>query len=222
VAEELHAHGHEVLVIDLDGERLAVARGRGLAGLEGDATDEAVLREAHVEVARTLVAAADSDSGNAFITLTARALNANLMIVARAGSDAAERRLRTAGADRVISPTQIAGRRMALAVVQPLMVDFLDSLSSEGSSQHTLLAEFVVEGETAHLAGRTLAEAFGDLQGCRVLGIERGDGRLVVGPDGAARLEAGDRLIIHGPAADLEKLHAVRAASAAPVRIPAS
>ncbi len=211
VAEELTAHGNEVLVIDLDHDRLALARSKGLVALEGDATEESVLREAQVEVARALIAAADSDTGNAFIVLTGRALNPGLMIIARSGSDSAERRLRTAGADRVISPTQIAGRRMALAAVQPLMVDFIDSLSRQGSN-HALLAEFVIEDETAHLAGRTLAQAFDGLQSCRVLAVERNNGDLVVGPDGATTLQPGDRLMIHGMAADLERLRAARAA----------
>lgn len=212
VAEELQAHGNDVLVIDLDPERLALARARGLAALEGDATEEPVLREAQIEGARVLIAAADSDTGNAFIVLTGRALNPGLLIIARSGSEAAERRLRTAGADRVVSPTQIAGRRMALAAVQPLMVDFLDTLSRQGTSAHALLAEFVIEGETAHLAGRTLAQAFEGLQSCRVLAVERSNGALVVGPDGGTQLESGDRLMIHGMAADLERLRAARRA----------
>lgn len=208
VADELRAHGNEVLIIDLDGERLAVARARGFVGLEGDATEESVLREAHVEVARALIAAADSDTGNAFIVLTGRALNPGLMIIARSGSEAAERRLITAGADRVVSPTQIAGRRMALAAVQPLMIDFLDTLR-RGATKDRLLAEFLVEGDTAHLAGRTLAEAFEGLQSCRVLGVERRDGEFVVGPDGGTPLREGDRLMIYGATTDLERLRAV-------------
>lgn len=209
VAEELRVHGDEVLVIDLNPERLTLARDRGLLAVEGDATDEAVLRSAQVEQARTLIAAADSDTGNAFTALTARALNPGVLIIARASSEGAERRLRTAGADRVISPTQIAGRRMALAAVQPLMVDFVDSLARQGASKQTLLAEFVIEGDTADLANRTLAEAFEGLQSCRVLAVERSGGELVVGPSGGTSLQPGDRLIIHGAAADLERLRAV-------------
>lgn len=207
VAGELRAHGHEVLVIDLDPERLAIARSRGLVALEGDATEEAVLREAQVEVARALIAAADSDTGNAFIVLTGRALNPRLLIIARSGSESAERRLKAAGADRVVSPTQIAGRRMALAAVQPLMVDFLDSLR-RGATKDRLLAEFLIEGDTAHLAGRTLAQAFDGLQSCRVLGVEGRDGAFVVGPDGSTPLREGDRLMIYGATNDLERLRA--------------
>ncbi len=212
VAAELRAHANDVLVIELNPERLALARANGLVGLEGDATEETVLREANVEAARTLIAAADSDTGNAFIVLTGRALNPQLLIIARSGSESAERRLRTAGADRVISPTQIAGRRMALAAVQPLMVDFLDTLSRQGAANHALLAEFVIDAGTAHLAGSTLAEAFEGLQSCRVLAVEHANGELAVGPEGSAILQAGDRLIIHGQAGDLERLRAARGA----------
>lgn len=216
VADELGGHGHEILILDRDPERLAAARERGLIALEGDATEEEVLRQAQVDSAHSLIACADSDTGNAFIVLTARALNPGLLIVARSGSESAERRLKTAGADRVVSPTQIAGRRMALAAVQPLMIDFLDSLG-RGATKERLLAEFVVEGDTAHLAGRTLAQAFEGLQSCRVLGVERRDGEFVVGPDGATTLREGDRLMIYGATTDLERLRAVQR-NGAPIR----
>lgn len=206
IAEELERRGQHVLVIELDSERLEAARAAGHAALQGDATEEAVLRSARVESARALIAAADSDAGNAFIALTGRALNASLLIIARAGSASGEQRLRTAGADRVISPTQIAGRRMALAAVQPLMVDFLDSLSRQGATADHLLAEFIIEGDAASLAGRALSDAFEGMHSCRVLGVERASGQLVVAPGGTTILEPGDRLMIYGEARELERL----------------
>ena len=210
IASELQERGEEVVVVDRDASRTQQARDTGLLAVLGDATEESALRTAHVETARVLVAASDSDAGNTFIALTARALNAELMIIARAGSESAEQRLLTAGANRVLSPYRLAGRRMALAAVQPMMVDFLDSLYHSGSPG--LLAEFAIEGDTTALAGATLAEAFDDLGTVRVLGLLRADGQLVVAPGGGAELALGDRVIVYGEQGLIESLSASRRA----------
>ena len=109
----LRGRGDDVLAVDVRGEALEEARAAGAAILPGDATEQAVLERANVARARALVAALDSDAGNAFVVLTARSLQPALHIVARAGSDAAARRLETAGADLVVSPYRIAAESMA-------------------------------------------------------------------------------------------------------------
>ncbi len=110
----LRERGEAVLALDLSGEALEPARAAGAAILIGDATEQSALERANAAQARALVAALDSDAGNAFVVLTARSLNPRLRIVARAASDAAARRLETAGADLVVSPYRIAAESMAL------------------------------------------------------------------------------------------------------------
>ena len=101
---------------------------------------------------------------------------------------------------------------MALAAVQPLMLDFLDSFSRRGTaaspSQGRSLAALVVADEFASLAGHPLAEACVELRTARVLSIERADGALLVGPAAETLLAAGDRLVFYGPADELESLFA--------------
>ena len=208
IAGDLRSRGETVTVIEQSSEALQQALADGLDGLLGDATDEAILREAHVDSARVLIAAADSDASNAFITLTARAVNPTVLIVARAGSESGAQRLTAAGANRVVSPYLMAGRRMALAAVQPLMTDFLDSYSRRGPARGRTLAALVVADEFASLAGQPLAEACVELRTARVLGIERADGALLVGPAAETLLAAGDRLVFYGPADELESLFA--------------
>ena len=204
IATELADHGVAFLVIDQQAAVVADAAESGAAVVHGDATEESVLRSAHVERARGLVAAADSDVGNTYIVLTARALNPELFIVARAGSTSAEQRMLSAGANRVISPYQIAGRRMALSIVQPLVLDFVDVLSARRTPDKQVLAEISVD-ESSSLDGRTIADAFDRNSGIRLLGVEHAKGQLVVGPSGDETLHLGDRLMVYATRQALER-----------------
>lgn len=207
IARQLADHGVEYVVVDRSHEAADQATADGAAVVFGDATEESVLREAHIERARAIVAGADSDVENTYIALTARSLNPQLFIVARAGSSSAEQRLLSAGADRVISPYQIAGFRMALSVVQPLMLDFVDVLAARQTPDEKILAEIVI-GPSSGLNGRTIAEAFEPTSGVSLLGVEHGVGEIVIGPTGAEPLRAGDRLMIYGSQQAIESLRA--------------
>ena len=210
ITRELRVRDTDVVVVEQTSARLDSARELGCAAIEGDATTDGALLAAGIERARVLVAASDSDVGNTYIVLSARSLNPAVMIIARAGTEAAEARMRTAGANRVISPYRLAGRRMALTAVQPLLLDFVDRLSTQGGPTGGIIAEVLV-AEGSPLAGRTLADAFGD-DTVHVLGIERADGAFIV-PRGSTTLEAGDRLMLFGPQEEVERVSSAAGAS---------
>ena len=211
IARELAEHHVPFVIVDSLPARQALARERGYAAIAGDATEEPVLLEAGVERAKVLIAASDSDVGNVFVTITARALNPTLFIIARAGTEPAEQRLRAAGANRVISPYQIAGRRMALAAVQPLLLDFVPVAGGKARDSVNLMAEVLIADEAAGLAGRTLGDAFAGLRSLRVLGIEHADGQFVVGPPPATVLRHDDRVMLYGEQQEIEELATDRA-----------
>ena len=100
--------------------------------MEGDATDDATLRAGGIARAKGLFATIDSDAQNVYVILSARALNPGLFVVGRASTPAAEEKLARAGADRVVSPYTMAGRRLAELAVRPRVVDFLDAALSHG------------------------------------------------------------------------------------------
>jgi voltage-gated potassium channel len=206
IARELSERGLAFVVVDTNTDALARAQQSGFLTVEGDAASDEVLLAAGILRARTLLAASDSDSGNTYITLTAKALNPGVLVVARAGKPESEARARRAGADRVISPYAIGGRRMALSAIQPNIVDFMDTLSV-GRNAEQILAEIDIT-EHSRLFGLYVRHVMESTR-VAVLGLRRADGTLIVGPREDVRLEAGDRLIVAGLESDIARLSEV-------------
>jgi voltage-gated potassium channel len=180
----------------------------------GDATQEKVLRGAHIERARGIVAATTTDATNIYIVLTARALNPKLKIIARASEEAAEKHLKTAGADVVVSPYGFAGHRIAQSFLRPNVVDFLDIAVSRDLHEEFVIEEVEIRGQSK-LAGKTIGSSaiHRDL-GIMILAIRRSDGQPRFNPTASEPIMAGDHLIVMGEAAKLSELEAVASASA--------
>ena len=170
----------------------------------GDATQEPALREARIEHARGLVAATTTDATNLYIVLTARSLNPNLRIIARASEEVAEKHLISAGADSVVSPYSFAGQRIAHSFLRPHVVSFLDTAT-------THLGMDLEIGEVAitprsRFAGKTVESSrIRQERGVIILAIKREAGmRFNPSPDD--RIEAGDFLIAMGEPQQLREL----------------
>ncbi|MGH9207298.1 MAG: potassium channel family protein, partial [Acidimicrobiales bacterium] len=120
IAAELAARAAPFVVVDPTTERINLAERRRYLVVPGDASQDEVLIAAGIERARGLFAASNTDANNTYIVLSAKSLNPNIFIVARSGQADDERKLRQAGADRVVSPYLMAGRQMARAAIEPL------------------------------------------------------------------------------------------------------
>jgi voltage-gated potassium channel len=195
-----------LIVIDNKPECIARAEQAGYLYLQGDATDDDVLKEAGIERARGLVAALGSDADNTYITLSARGLYPTLFITARASAAEAETKLKRAGADRIVSPSSIGARRMAMLALRPAVSDFLDTVSRRRGPE--LQLENVVVTEDSTLAGLTIA----DVRQCsraNVLALTKKTGRLLANPSGDEKIDIGDSLIIMGTSEQLTSLEAV-------------
>lgn len=190
------------VVIDNDPDRIATVDG---LRLEGDASDDDVLREAGIMRARALVAALSTDADNLYVTLSARRLRPDLFIVARARVEAAEAKLTQAGANRVVNPQQIGGARMAALVSQPHVADFLDVVMHDGALEFRLEEITVATGSA--VAGRTLREAhLRDATGALVLAMRRPGGEFRTNPPPEAVIEPGEVLIAIGTEVQLKGL----------------
>jgi len=207
------------IVIERDRQKVEELMDQGIAVLVRDATLEETLREAGVEHARGLAACLPDDADNVYVVLTARDLNPNLHIVARAAEEQAESKLIRAGANRVVAPTIIGGHRMAMALIKPAVGDFLDSVTANdlelGFEQQEVEAG-------SRLVGRKLRETVirSELN-IVVVSIRRNDGELIFNPSGETQIESGDLLVAIGGAESLRKLNTlargqVEAESSAP------
>ncbi|MGI9102261.1 MAG: potassium channel family protein [Terriglobales bacterium] len=172
--------------------------------ISGDATQAAILRQAHIERAAGLVAATTTDATNIYIVLTARGLNPKLKIIARASEEEAEKYLKTAGADSVISPYIFAGHRIAQSFLRPHVLDFIDSAMVK-IGVDLEIAEIEVNPGSRYVGQTFRTSKMRSDTGIIVLAIRHnGNMRFNPGPDD--RIEAGDTLIAMGEAAGLRKI----------------
>ena len=198
VGRAFAAEGVEFIVIDANDNCIVEAQELGYAYIQGNATEDDVLREAGIEHAEGLVAVTgnDSDSDNVYITLSARGLNETLQVVARTSDIANAEKLKRAGADKVISPLEIGGRRIALSAVRPLAVDFVDSMLEGAHDERLQFSEISITSSSA-LSGSTIATIVRHPH-VEALGLRRSDGEMVATPQRDTVLQPGDSLFVIG------------------------
>lgn len=193
----------DFVVVEIDQEAIERAEKDGCLWIQGDATDDNVLREAGIERARGLVSALGNDVDNTYVTLSARNLRQDLFIVARASGEGFDSKLRRAGADRVIHPETTGGRRMAMLALRPIAIDFIETLM--GRHGEEFLLEELLVGEGSPLPGLTLQQAKQHLGSAMVIGIKRASGYFAQ-PNADTILEPGDALIVIGTREQLKQL----------------
>ena len=195
VARDLCAARTACVVVDSSNDSRHHAEELGVAFVEGDATDDAVLVQAGIGRARSLIACADSDADNVFITLTARELRADISIVARAALEDTEKKLKRAGADRVISPYKSSGSEMARLALHPQLSGVVDV-----DSEYRMEDISVDEGCAA--IGKTVGDIRGGLM---IVGLRRGEG-FQPQPPAETTLRPGDVIVAMGTPSALERL----------------
>jgi voltage-gated potassium channel len=197
IAEEFQEHGVPFAVIDSNPEFIEELEVSGIPYVVGEVASDEILEAAGIKRAKALVAAVDSDAENVFVTLTARVLNPSLFIVARASEPATETKLKKAGANRVVSPYVIGGRRMAAMSLQPATIEFLDTMTRPGEMM--LWVEELRVGKDSPVAGKTLMDSqIRQKAGAMVLAIRYGDGTFEFNPSASYEIQVGDWLIVLG------------------------
>jgi voltage-gated potassium channel len=214
VAHEMARNPCPFVIIESEEKSLADLDPRWLT-LLGDAASEKTLKEAGVDRAAGLVAATTTDATNIYIVLTARALNPRLKIIARASEERAEKHLKTAGADTVISPYSAAGHRIAQSFLRPNVLDFLDIATDRSGTLEMVIEEIRVAPQSG-LATATVgsSQIHHDL-GIMILAIRRTSGETRFNPTAQEPIHAGDFLIVMGEPTQLGKLEHIAAQPAA-------
>jgi voltage-gated potassium channel len=205
VAEEFLHEGATFSVLDFSPEAKVAAAEANLLFVEGNGTDDDDLRSAGLERARGLIAASDDDADNLYITLSARAVKSDLFIVARASNEEAAKKLRLAGADRIVQPYQAAGRVMANLILRPQVTDFVDVVTT--ASGNDLRFEEIEVTKACGQGGRSIREL--DVRkesGALIVALRKRDGTFDTTPTPEAVLEVGDVLIAAGTDDELRAL----------------
>jgi len=195
VARDLRAARANYVVVDSTSDSRHLAEGLGLCFIEGDAAEDSVLVQAGIARARSIIACADSDANNVFITLTARELRADIPIVARAAIEDTEKKLKRAGADRVISPYKASGTEMARLALHPQLSGVVDV-----DVEYRM--EEIPVGEGCEGLGQTVGDIRG---GSMIVGLRRG-AAFQPQPPAETPLLSGDVIVAMGTPLALERL----------------
>ncbi len=202
LARELKAGGSKFVVLEHNEKRAAEVRELGHLCLVGDATDERLLREAGVARARILATVLPNDAANVFITLSAKALNPGIEIIARGEQPSTESKLLQAGAAKVVMPTHIGAERIAELILFPETARMLRTSEKFSELERTLRGlglemEVIVAPQKGALTGLSIAEMEERARGkFFVLQLNRQGGDSITNPDRALRVNGGDGVVI--------------------------
>jgi voltage-gated potassium channel len=197
-----------VVVIDRDSERIAKLEKSNLHCIQGEATDEENLIKAGVERARGLVAVLKTDSDNVYVTLTARELNPDLFIVARSGEQKSEKKLLSAGANKVVSPYLMGGHRIAQIICRPAVTDFVEFTTMD--ADRNIHMEQIAVHPSSKLIGVALQDS-GIRQNLNliIVAVRKPDGEMFFNPSSQTRLQGGDTVVAIGERNNLENLEGI-------------
>jgi voltage-gated potassium channel len=227
IASQLTREQVPLLIVESDPDRRDAAEEKGLPVLLADATLDETLLEAGILRCRSLVAALPNDASNLYVVLSARSIAPAIRLIARSDSEEAERKLRQAGADRVISPYVAGGRTMAATALRPLSVDFMDLLAGSDCE----VEEFQLSDDPERLgalAGRTLqdlhlkrhtgalvlavrnpAPSLANPYAYRGSSYAKGAPELIANPGGDVRVQPGQLLVVLGSKEQLARFRAL-------------
>tara|TARA_R110000751_G_scaffold76882_3_gene155121 strand:- start:6210 stop:7193 length:984 start_codon:yes stop_codon:yes gene_type:complete len=205
-AERLKAYNRPFVVIEKDREVIEKFE-EEILFVEGDANEDDTLIEAGIDRAQYLITAMPDDAANLFVVLSARQLNNNLFIISRASQITSQKKLKLAGADKVIMPDKIGGDHMASLVVIPDLITFMDKLSTEGENT-TNLEEVTIESFMTKIDNHSLRDL--DLRrktGCTIIGYIEPNGKYIINPEADLKLQPQGKVIVLGRPEQIKKLN---------------
>jgi voltage-gated potassium channel len=205
LARQLAHRGIPFIVIDVDPQKIQEANEAGILAILGDATSEDVLADVQLSSARALATALPSDAENVFITLTARNLRPDIQIIAKSEQERSCRKLRQAGADKIVMPHRVGAQQMERMISRPTTADLVE-LFAEASHLEMELDEFRVSS-TSSLAGVSLADAkIKEQFNLLVVGIKNGSGEFRFNPEPQEMIQNEDILLVIGQVSDINRM----------------
>ena len=207
-AHELTDHSQPFVIIERrENVILRIQEDPNLLFVQGDATNEEVLRTAGIDRARALIATTPNDADNMFVVLTARNMNPDLTIISRASEIGSDTKLRRAGATNVIMPERMGGQRMARLVTQPDIVEFMEYILLQ-RNRDVSIHEVHCRRIAVANRGKTIGELnLGNVTGTTIIGLKNGEGRYVFNPGSDYVLSLQDQLFVLGSPEQVQNLN---------------
>jgi len=197
LCKELAVEKVKFVVIDKDPEIIQRIEAAGYIYHQGDATHDKTLIAAGIKNAKGIVCVLPSDAENLYVILTAKELNPNIFILSRSEEEESERRLLRAGADRVMSPYMLGGMRMAMSILRPAMLDFVEITTRRQSMELRMEEVSLCEGSS--FIGQSLEDsAIRQKYGLIVVAVKKESGQMNFNPVAKYIIEINDRLIVLG------------------------
>jgi len=197
ICRELAAEKVDFVVVDKDPEAIQKIEEEKYVYHQGDATHNKTLLAAGIKKARGIVCVLPSDAENLYVILTAKELNPGIFILSRSEDEESEHRLLRAGADRVMSPYAMGGMRMAMAVLRPAMLDFVEITTTRQSLE--LGMEEVSICEDSPYVGKLLEDSgIRQNYGLIVVAVKKESGKMIFNPLANYVIEKNDKLIAMG------------------------
>jgi len=212
LARQLQAAERPFVVIDCDERRLQTAKDQGYLVIDGDASEEDILDQAGIRRASVLATVLSEDAINVFVTITARAMNPDVFIIARGENPRTEKKLTGCGANRVVLPTAIGATKVAQLIIRPTAENMLEQLTSQGDINNDLnhiglqFDELSVAVDSP-LVNKSLNEIeVRSNHGFLIVGIRHADKSITMNPKSETVLRAGDVVIVLGHDDDIPEL----------------
>jgi len=179
---------------------------KGIPNIRGDATDDDMLQRAGIGRAQALAATLPHDADNLFVTLSARTMNPDLTIIARASNEKNRNKMLAAGATRVLNPYLNGGRLMARQLLHPSVTEFMDVITGERDERALSLEEIQLQPGSP-LAGVALRNApIRKEMDVIVVGVRKSGDDLIFNPPPDLAPDTGDVLIVLGSPDNLRRL----------------
>jgi voltage-gated potassium channel len=203
--DELQEAGVAYVVLDFSEEALEHAREHDVPFVDGSGSEDEDLVKAGIDRARGILVASDDDGDNLYITLSVKARRPDMIVIARGSSEEAERKLKLAGADRVVTPYTTAGRVMAQLMIKPQVTSFVNAMTS--SEAPDLNFEEIEVTSSSGAAGRTIgALNISSETGANIVAVRKLGGALELRPTKDTVLEESDVIVGLGSPAEIKKL----------------
>jgi voltage-gated potassium channel len=208
IARELAAEKVPFVVMDNSPEVIQRIQEEGFVYFRGDSTHDKCLIGAGIKRARGIICVLPSDAQNLYVILTAKELNPKIWILSRSEEEESEHRLLRAGADRVMSPYTLGGNRMAMAILRPAMLDFIEITTRRQSLELRMDELPICEGST--LIGKSLEESeIRQRYGLIIVAVKKDSGKMIFNPVAGYVIQDGDKLIALGEEDNVARLSQV-------------